>query len=412
MRVAIVVAVAVVGCGPAKPKVAAEIPAHVTNFQVRPRAHELRFAWTQPEAKVDHYELRRGNTIVANIASTEHDYWLPVVPEKLDDLLVDQFYTITPYNADGVAPTGVPPSASARPCTKLFCRIEKKRGQAGTAGVTLSGFAASDLTYAGVGETTNALSSSDGGQQWSDVSTPVPMRALATSGPGSFIFIAAGGNSLYRWASGLSWTAQTSGQTYDAIAFDGTGYVAVGASSTAKSGDLQGVNWVPTATTAGFTSHDGGLIYGGGKYLATAVSGNNAAIYTSTDAITWTAGGSVANAQRLSFEYLNGMFVGRGTGMIVRSSDGGATWSVVQTLSDTTVGARIARRQGRLFTMKNDAPRGVYYSDDNGATWQLDTTFFGPHFVAPGYIGQGRPGFVLAQRDGDIYIAEPEPGGL
>ena len=64
MRVAIVVAVAVVGCGPAKPKVAAEIPAHVTNFQVRPRAHELRFAWTQPEAKVDHYELRRGNTIV------------------------------------------------------------------------------------------------------------------------------------------------------------------------------------------------------------------------------------------------------------------------------------------------------------------------------------------------------------
>lgn len=228
-----------------------------------------------------------------------------------------------------------------------------------------------------------------GGQVWTlqDASTTSSFSAAIYSDQ----FVIGGNSGMIKTSTdGITWTAQTTGitQTVTSLCYSGSLYV-LGASSAVLATSTDAITW--TSRTSNTTSTINSIAFGGGMYVLVTSFGD---VASSTDAITWTyrnghpspgdasivyANGffisfSLTSTDGISFytprpslgstnkplKFLNGAFVGLGSGRGFKSTDG-SNWKLVVTgtLSDInclTYGDKyVFGAQGGLISTSTDA---------------------------------------------------------
>ena len=175
----------------------------------------------------------------------------------------------------------------------------------------------------------------DNGVSWNLVnygSTFILKVAVAETNPDLIVVAPAGGNGIRRSADG--------GTTFDTVGID-TGYCREIRTTPADPSLI--VVALASGTSPAFISHDNG--------------------------VTWTATGPAgdANAIYIDAADANLMILGHTNG-IMRSTDGGATWTTVQ---NGAASRGIQKVGSVLYAAVNGA--GVYESTDDGLTWTLNT---------------------------------------
>lgn len=144
-----------------------------------------------------------------------------------------------------------------------------------------------------------------------------------------------------------------------------------------------GQTWTKcSASDSSDTDFATGCFIGGAAYSGRYVAANynrKDGLYYSTDGITWTKL-SVSSDEIFSrIEYANGCFIAEGDSGIWRSKDG-RNWTKV---SNYKSGA--AAYGGGLWVCGSEAlSNGLYYSEDNGVTWQASNKTSG-YFAKPAY---------------------------
>ena len=186
--------------------------------------------------------------------------------------------------------------------------------------------------------------------------------------------------SIYSTSDGVTWTARTSGFAVNnkpIIATDGTSFVAINravATETSKSSD--GITWTKTTQTA---MPNTAIVWSGQYFIAVGTAG---AIKTSTDGVTWTArtSGTTKAITTIAANPATGVvlatvsYTGALTDQadsILRSADGGATWSFV------SLGRNVGFTQGVYWTgsqficvAAGSVPH-LWLTSPDGATWSV-----------------------------------------
>jgi len=135
-----------------------------------------------------------------------------------------------------------------------------------------------------------------------------------------------------------------------------------------------GYNWTQIGTIG--TGGDVlAMAYGGGAYVAVGPGG---VAYTSTDAVTWTPGGTGVGSDHTCIVFGNGLFVAASAadGTTVASSDSGASWSPGNT-GLGTFGRNLAYGNSMFLGI---AGANVVYSSD-GLSWGVEAVV-GTYFCA------------------------------
>ena len=174
-----------------------------------------------------------------------------------------------------------------------------------------------------VGGTTTILTSPDG-VSW----TPQPLTGVtgslsAVAWSGS-LFVAVGsgnaGNGILTSPDGVTWTAQTSTNTgyLSDVIWTGSQFIAYGNDATLTSPD--GVVWTAaTVTSPGFSA----ITYGAGKFVGVGGLG----IFTSTDALSWTAQVSGTQKTLRDVTWTGELFAAAGDAGTLLTSPDGITWT-------------------------------------------------------------------------------------
>jgi len=182
-----------------------------------------------------------------------------------------------------------------------------------------------------VGGSTTILTSPDGVSWTTQPLTGVTGSLSAVAWSGS-LFVAVGsgnlGNGILTSPDGTTWTAQNSTNTnyLSGVIWAGAQFIAFGSGVMLTSPD--GVTWSsPTAIVAGsttpFVASFSALTYGAGKYVG--VSGTS--IYTSTDALSWTAQVSGAKKTLYAVTWSGKLFAAAGVAGTLLTSPDAITWT-------------------------------------------------------------------------------------
>ena len=187
-------------------------------------------------------------------------------------------------------------------------------------------------------------------------------------------FVAVGNSSvIVTSADGLNWVRATvpTGLNLAAAAFGGARHAAVGtlASNPATNKGVvvrsdDGVTWTSSSLPAG----SGGLLglaFGAGRFVAV---GELGLIYTSADAVTWSAAATGITTTLRAVTFADGLFVATGdSGRVLTSSDG-LTWAN-RSIASTNAFWGITRHDGAWYV---NAGSNVYSSPD-AVTWSRVT---------------------------------------
>lgn len=164
---------------------------------------------------------------------------------------------------------------------------------------------------------------------WTQRTQPSPARTLYCITYGNGLFVAAGTDGkIVTSTDGITWTNQTSGYSFefDAITYGNGIYVAVTQdASNSIFTSTDGVTWTKNLTVS---LRLWAVAYGGGLFVA---AGNDGALITSPDGLTWTNRTSgFTSGQRCS-----GVAYGNGTWIVVNehttnisTSTDGVTWTI------------------------------------------------------------------------------------
>ncbi|HBS05911.1 MAG TPA: hypothetical protein DEA96_13160 [Leptospiraceae bacterium] len=203
----------------------------------------------------------------------------------------------------------------------------------GVAGEEWRDVAGANGVIVGVAITTNAITRSTDGVNFSPVAGPTGLWKGLTTGNGLFVAVdqdsGSASSAMVSSDGGLNWTPSTTNgglQWFD-VAFGNGIFVAVGNSATAVMTSPDGAVWtsVPGAPVGDWRA----VTFGNGMFVALAASGVNP-IMTSTDGTNWTAGPAPAGHPWYQITYGEGRFVGIATGgadPILTSTDG-VLWNV------------------------------------------------------------------------------------
>ena len=204
-------------------------------------------------------------------------------------------------------------------------------------------------------------------------------------------------------------TVNLRGVTYTpATATTGNTFVAVGdGGSIYTSPDA--VNW--TARTSTVTANLDAVVFAGSQFVAV---GEGGTVVTSADGITWTARTS-GTGNNLYGVAVTGVFVvavGAG-GTILTSTDGGSTWAV-QTSGTTNDLFGVIVSTTAVFVAVG--AQGTLLSSGNGTTWTVRTSqtaldlrsvAWAPIGLTGTFVAVGVAGTLVTSADGATWVAQP-----
>ena len=137
-----------------------------------------------------------------------------------------------------------------------------------------------------------------------------------------------------------------------------------------------------------------GFVYGDNLWVA---AGNGGALYTSTDAITWTSRTSGITAFIYALTYGNSLYVYGAGGGVIRTSTNGITWTARTSGSATTTYISSLTFGDNLYVYGNNI--GAIRSSTNGITWTARTS--GSSTIISG-LAYGNGVFVYGDYSGQI----------
>ena len=174
-------------------------------------------------------------------------------------------------------------------------------------------------------------------KSWNSVPSGVTQQILDVT-YGNGIFVAVAGSTILTSTDGLEWTLkpQDLGNfTLYAVAYGPSGYVAVGSGKILRSVDTN--VWSVATVSGGFRS----VAYGNNMYLAVGDAGNSAAVYTSSDGISWVNRNPGLTARFTDVVFADGQFVGVGSPSasppVILRSVNGVNWSVAASGATTSL---------------------------------------------------------------------------
>lgn len=373
------------------------------------------------------------------------DGWTPELPENVPAF--DTTYTATwaPFNGTQAGISWVPVRGVKEDGTSDFRVNAVATDGAGT-------FVAVGESY---GTATNLTYSTDDGITWTDSndqlddSTNINERITAKDiAYGNGVWVAVGknsGSSNGAWATstdGANWTITQQGSVgiWSAVATDGAGtWMAV--SENSNGGNLgsnclmvsvdDGASWQTTQCTSDFSS---GLK--GGNYTSVAygqhgeddiwvVAGENGLARSSDNGATWT----VVDPSPFEGDGTTGRYVAYGDGVwlaieggdatdntFVKSVDGGVTWTTAGVQQPADVAASIATDWRALAygdgvwiamadeTSDNSPSGKILKSTDDGASWQVLTRASGNITDAVSNLAFGQTTYSIAYGQ-DVFVA-------
>ena len=221
--------------------------------------------------------------------------------------------------------------------------------------------------------------SSDAGQSWTEVLDTAPIgyavQSLAFRDASNGVAV---GSGLWRTGDGGATWSQVSNAPGDPflyrVAISGGTYVAVGTAGTVLRSTDQGASWSPV--DSGLVDDLVDVAFDGAGH-GVALSTGTAYAVTADGGLSWTAadfgGAAPGMAQSAAFTGPGQAVVVFSSGWVLRSSDGGATWS--ETAAEPAWPAAVG--YGALRLRFKDASLGLAYGDfglvvrttDGGATW-------------------------------------------
>lgn len=157
---------------------------------------------------------------------------------------------------------------------------------------------------------------SENGTTWTNVVSGIGGGQISHVGGR---FFAAGG--ALTSLNGLTWQATNAPMTFTVIVYGNGRFVGLGGGGSRVSFSEDGVNWAEETTVSTTTLR--GLTFGNGRFVAV---GGEAALYSSTDGVVWSAGtvdvGGNSSIQYQGVAFGAGLFLALGQGNVDVSSDG------------------------------------------------------------------------------------------
>jgi hypothetical protein len=215
----------------------------------------------------------------------------------------------------------------------------------------------------------------------------------------NFVAVGAGG-AIFTSTDAIAWTAATSGTTSDlnGIAFVNSRYVAVGANGTVLSSSDR-VSW--GVQGSGTTETLYGIGQSGGTLIAT---GTNGTVLTSSDSTVWNRATTGVNGTLYAATGLNGRAVVTGAGGTLLTSTDLSNWQAVPSgasadLRGVTVDTTKFVVVGAGGAILSSADGLSWTSVASGTTASLAAVTFASQFVAVGASGT-----VLTSLDGTTWL--------
>lgn len=256
--------------------------------------------------------------------------------------------------------------------------------------------------------TSGQVMSSPDGIQWTLRSAPAKSWSCIAYGAGLFVVLSnSGTNQLLTSPDGINWTNRTlthENRGWRRVIYAGGRFVA-----TALTGvndyiisSLDGIGWTHAAIPSN-PMWPWGVAYGNGKYVLTPWVSGDGLVATSTDAVNWTSSSTgLANtsSQWVDVVYGNGKFVAvnNNTGSMMISSDGlswqlktdvpANKWTGIEFAADRFVAVSSTGNDNRVVT----SPDGLTWTQQISAadfTWN-DITYGEGKFVAVASSGAQR----------------------
>ncbi|WP_342565440.1 Ig-like domain-containing protein [Paenibacillus sp. FSL R7-0345] len=256
-------------------------------------------------------------------------------------------------------------------------------------------------TYITAG-TDGLIGTSTDGRVWTKVvsGTTGDINSIAY-GSGKFVTVGANGQTLTSSNNGTSWSAGTSvdSTTLNGIVYGGNLFVAVGNSGKIVT-SADGVNWTKV-TDSKTVSHLNAVAYGNNKYVAV---GSDGTVVSSLNGTEWKAEVSKADSKLLNdISYGSDKFMAVGvSGKVLASPDStkGAAYT-----ADPQVNLNGVASGNSLFMAAGDNGY-VYYSNDAGQNWHLDTSGTTKTLNAIGYFA-GLNRFIAVGDSGTMIMSKP-----
>jgi len=202
---------------------------------------------------------------------------------------------------------------------------------------------------------------SDAGYNPQTGNAKAQFNAIAYNGT---LYVAVGGSgNILTSSDGATWTSTISGTTNNLIdiAYGGSTFVAVGANGTVIY-STDGIVWKPSGAVS-YTNINA-IVYANSQFVAVTLLGG---IYTSPNGVTWTAQSSGVSVSLNGIAYGNSKYVAVGhNGIVVTSSDA-VTWSHQTITFQDLLNVRYLVDSSSSF-VATGANNKVFYSSD-GTTW-------------------------------------------
>ena len=282
-----------------------------------------------------------------------------------------------------------------------------------------------DVNYANgkfiaVGHGSTILVSNDG-ETWTPSTNGIDPDEYfygVTYGNGTYV-VDNGYGVFYTSTNGVNWVRHEpygpSSSMYGG-ATDGNGTLVVVGGAAVSTTKYPGDSWTFTnlksdTVNASFNA----IAYGGSRYVAV---GGNSVFFISPDGYNWT---QVNFAQSIStaygVTYGNGKFVSVGSsGQILQSTDStGETWNIVFTGTGTLRGVTYGANKFVAVGSTNNST-GVAYISDDGTNWQSVTGLNGAerlnavNYMNGKFYAAGYNGNIYASSDGNIWSAVTSSG--
>ena len=244
------------------------------------------------------------------------------------------------------------------------------------------------------------------------ISEPNEWMSAAYAGNGLFAAVAKSGTNRAAYSTnyGLTWTVTNAGAANEwrSVAYGDGVFVAVASTGTNRvTRSANGINWSTVSSAVAAANDWVSVAYGDGVFVAVASGSSTGRIMRSIDGgLTWSAitGGVDANSWG-GVTYGDGVFVavaGSGSQRIARSTDGGVTWSLI-TAPEANSWYAVAYGNGVFMAVANAVSGSLsMYSTNAGVTWQVKAMPAQIQWLSIVYAGTD---FVAIAPSGDARIA-------
>jgi hypothetical protein len=187
------------------------------------------------------------------------------------------------------------------------------------------------------------------------------VEAIASDGTS---FVAVGDGKYAGSTDGLTWTGGTLPVNARAIAYGNSRWLAAGSSSSTST---NGTTWATAVTAPATISR---LCYGSGGFVGLGFAASTSSVYRTTDGTSWSTHSLPASAAWNGVAFGNGVYVAVRTGSTAAYSSDGQTWTTATMPSSRTWGS-VAYAAGRFFAFGYNSTAAAYSAD--GQTWTAVT---------------------------------------